>query len=42
MKTNDDSCDGGNTYGMILEADMKTEVAVIADSYIECSVSDKK
>jgi hypothetical protein len=36
LKTNNDACDGGNTYGAIYAFDLKTPVAHIYDSDIIC------
>jgi hypothetical protein len=36
FKTNDDACDGGNTYGAIYSSDLKTPIAHIYDGSVMC------
>ncbi len=32
----EDSCDGGNTYGIIIKAGKSKAIATISDGYVEC------
>ncbi|MBT7610049.1 MAG: hypothetical protein HN576_09850 [Bacteriovoracaceae bacterium] len=42
VMTNEDHCDGGNSYGALFNSDMKTFLGDIRDSYISCHLPTRK